>query len=105
MPDEQQGRAEMALAVVLGQVQAGKIRLYQNVLGHPYIVFNVENRPSGCFDLFDDSVPHWLADFIWDVQIGLLHPREIDRILTVLAGRAMQERLARIDDPALLRVV
>lgn len=97
--------AAATLSAILKEVEAKKVHLYQSLLKQPYIVLCVEGRPTGRFPLFDPSVKHWLADFAWEKELGLLRARELDRILSVLAGRAMATTTARVDDPSLLRVI
>jgi len=98
-------RDESALDAIIAEIDDGGIRVYQNVLQKPYIVFQINDRPQGTFYLYDESVYAWLAHFIWEEGLGLIHQRELDRILTVLAGRAMRSDLKKLDDPGLLRLV
>jgi|GEM_PF-6184682 len=105
MPPETMDQAEAALEMILDQVKSQKIHLYLSVLKEPQIFLDLEGRPPGCFPLFDPAVRHWLADYAWEKEIGLLRPQELDRVLCVLAGRAMRTSVGRISDPALLRVI
>ena len=98
-------RDECALKAILARVEDGTIRLYRNVLHKPYIGFHGDDRPTGTFHLDDPAVRAWLSDFVWDQDLGLIHQRELDRIITVLAGRAMRSDLDHVSDPAALELV
>ena len=105
MPEVEEDRAVAALEAILGAVAAGKVRPHQSLLKQPYVFLDVEGRPAVYFALFDPAFKHWLAAFAWDGGHGLLRNQELDRILYVLAGRALKTPVANLDDPALLRLI
>jgi len=102
---EAEDRAASALQAILAEVEAKKIHLHQSPLGQPRIFLDVEDRPAGCFGLFESEVKHWLAAFVWDKGHGAPRTQELDRILQVLAGRAMMTPVVRINDLELLRAI
>jgi len=105
MPNELSQTVEAALSSLLVEIETGRIEVYQNVLGQPYIIFRVPERPGGGFFLFHQDVRAWIAEFAWDGKHGLLRERDLDRILTFLRGRAMRKRLPQISDPAMLHLL
>ncbi len=102
---EPEDRVASALQAILAEVEAKKIHLHHSPLGQPWIFLDVEGRPAGCFGLFESVVKHWLAAFVWDKGHGALRTQELDRILCVLAGRAMMTPVVRINDLELLRAI
>jgi len=98
-------RYSAALATLINEFDAGRIRVYRNVLGKPNIEFRLDGHPMGVFYLFDDDVRAWLMDFFWHAGVGLLRKGELDPILTYLAGRSLRSSCHEVDDPALLEAL
>jgi len=105
MPADTNPRDELILRALLEHVEAGQIFLYRNILQNSYVAFRVADRPAGVFLLHDDAVRNWIADFAWDGGLGLVQQRELDRIITVLAGRAMRSDHGQIGDAAAIQLI
>src|SRR4051812_30546497 len=104
MPDGA-SRDERALVALLAEVEARRVRLYRNALRQPWIYCDVPNHPSLHVQLFDRDFRGWFANFVWQENQEVIHEREIDRLLEILAGRSMNEHVGRVTDPALLQVI
>lgn len=94
-----------ALATLINELDAGRIRVYRDVLGKPNIEFRLGGHPNGAFSLFDDDVRAWLMDFFWHAGVGLLRKGQLDPILTYLAGRSLRFPCYEVDDPTLLKAL
>ena len=112
MPDEptitgkeRHQMAESILALLLAEIDARRIDVYRNVLEQPYIIFRVEDRPKGSYFLQSDSVRGWIADFAWDAKLGAPNKPDLDRIITVLLGRALRNNRQQIEDQSVLQIL
>jgi hypothetical protein len=104
VPDERP-RDERTLELIMEEVKARRILLFENALGKAFIELRLEDWPCETLPLFDDRVGHWLTAFASEKRFGLLHRDELRRILTYLAGAAMRNPLNTIDDPTLLDLI
>lgn len=96
---------ELALYAVLEEVEAGRIRIYRNVLNQPWVFCDHPDHPSVNWHLFDRDFRGWFSNFIWERCRILPREREIDRILELLAGRSLQHHISTATDPALLEII
>lgn len=79
----------MALALILET----RPELFINVVGQPTIRLpDVPGRSTPeTWPLRSDRVKAWIAEFVWNRTGIVLADREIDRIVTVLVGKAWQD--------------
>src|SRR5262245_25838684 len=101
VPDERP-RDEKTLELIMEEVKAQRIMLFEDALGKAFIELRLEDWPCETLPLFDDRVGHWLTAFASEKRLGLLHGGELRRIQNYLAGAAMKNPLNTIDDPTLL---
>lgn len=105
MPSEGRPAAEKVLDALKAEIDCGRIDIFQNLLGKPYISLRLPEHPWGTFFLLHKDVRGWLAVFAWEGGHGFLKERDIDRILTFFRGLALRKRLLGISDPALLKLL
>lgn len=84
-------------ALALERILATRPELFINIVGQPTIRLPQvsELSHSETWPLRSDRVKAWIAEFVWDQSGIVLAEREIDRIVTVLAGKAWRD--PRID--------
>lgn len=77
-------------ALALERILATQLELFINVVGQPTVrLSSPTERPYvESWPLRSDLVKAWIAEFVWDQSCILLAEREIDRIITVLVGKA-----------------
>jgi hypothetical protein len=105
MNQNEPARDEVALKTILEKADQSEIRLYRNVINQPYVLCNVTSEPAMDFHLFSKDFRGWLANFIWRQLKFILREREVDRVLEVLSGITLANKVAIIGDPALLQCV
>jgi len=96
---------ELALFAILEEVEAGRIRIYRNVLNQPWVFCDHPNHPSVNWQLYDRDFRGWLSNFIWERCRILPRGREIERILELLSGRSLKHHISTATDPALLEII
>ena len=99
------GLDSVILKLILGEVQAGRIHLYRNLVGQPWVHCNVDQEPVGRLNLRDKDFRGWLTLYAWHRTETLLRERQVDRILEVLSGLSMHEKTLDLTDPELLRII
>ena len=105
MQDTPMQRDEVALTAILGEIDAGKIQVYRNVLRQAYVFCDVPGFAALHVHLLDKDFRGWITHFIWTRMSFLLREREMNRILDELAGRSLSEPLDKTADPALLQFI
>lgn len=111
MSSDPPSRDVLALRRLEAEIAKGRIHVYRNLLGQPYVFFDVVERtladthPAVHLHLFHEDVRGWLVQFIWKADDILLHDRELDRVLQALAGLSLRNKLDRASDPALLELL
>jgi hypothetical protein len=98
-------RDEKTLELIMEEVKARRILLFEDALGKAFIELRLDDWPCDTLPLFDDRVGRWLTFFASEKRLGLLRGDELRRILTYLAGAAMKNPLNTIDDPTLLDLI
>lgn len=102
-------------AFALDRILAEQPELYINLVGQPTIVLaettqsaSPDRPQSRIWPLRSDRVKAWIAEFTWNESGIVLAEREIDRIVTVLVGKAWHDQRndvelteAMDDDPLL----
>lgn len=111
MSQDQPNRDVLALRRLEAEIANGRIQVYRNLLGQPYVFFDIDGKiiddthPAVHLHLFHDDVRAWLTQFIWKAEGVLLHQRELDRVLQALAGLSLREKVEQVTDPALLQLL
>lgn len=101
----------LALRRLEVEIANGRIHIYRNLLGQPYVFFDVtgktdaDTHPAFHQHLFHKDVRAWLTLFLWKVEGILLLERELDRVLQALSGLSLRHKLDRVTDPALLELL
>ncbi|WP_337175408.1 hypothetical protein [Paludisphaera sp.] len=103
----------VVLRRLVDEIERGRIRLYRNLVGKPYISCDVEEDedddepglPAINQLLFDIDVRSWLTLFAWERDKVLLTEREANRIVHALSGWSMRVKTSKITDPELLRFI
>ena len=103
-------RDELALRHLETEMEAGSIHVYRNLLGEPYVFFDVGKPGDGTHpglhrQLFHPDVRGWLTQFIWATKGVLLHDRELDRVLQALSGFSFGNRVEKATDHVLLQIL
>jgi hypothetical protein len=80
-------------ALALALILATKPELFINVVGQPTIGLpsSPERLQQKTWPLRSERVKAWIAEFIWHQSGIVLAEREIDRIVTVLVGKAWHD--------------
>lgn len=80
-------------AFALERILAMKPELFINVVGQPTIGLpsSPERIQQKIWPLRSERVKAWIAEFTWDQSQIVLAEREIDRIVTVLVGKAWHD--------------
>lgn len=81
-------------AIALEQILATNPELYINLVGQPTIGLppSPERLRREHWPLRSERVKAWVAEFTWDQFGDILAEREIDRIVTVLVGKAWHDQ-------------
>lgn len=81
-------------AIALERILATKPEVFISFVGQPTILLPVSpERPgSNTWSLRSDRVKAWIAEFTWEQSRIVLAEREIDRIITVLVGKAWHDQ-------------
>jgi hypothetical protein len=97
--------AKKALKAIEGAVASGAVRFYRNALNRAYIFCDHPKYPGLHEELDHPDTRGWLSNFVWATISVLLSHSEIGCIIRVLAGMSMRDQVARITDPALLKLI
>lgn len=81
-------------ASALERILATKPKLFINIVGHPTIVLPMSSDQSlpKTWPLRSERIKAWIAEFVWGQSGVILAEREIDRIVTVLVGKAWHDQ-------------
>lgn len=87
-------QAGIALELILDQ----KPELFVNLVGQPVIALPTpEEQPTARpWPLRSERVKAWIAELVWQRQDIVLGERDIDRIITVLIGKAWKDQRTNI---------
>src|SRR6185312_12934595 len=111
MSSERPSQDVIALRRLEEEIGKGRIHVYRNLLGQPYVFFDIveptlaDTHPAVHLHLFHKDVRGWLTQFIWKAEKILLHERELDRVLQALAGLSLRKKVDQVTDPALLELL
>ncbi len=80
-------------ALALDLILATQPELFINVVGQPTIGLPFSSTPPNrdTWPLRSERVKAWIAEFVWERAGMVLAEREIDRIVTVLVGKAWHD--------------
>ena len=80
-------------ALALKQILATQPELFINIVGQPTVRLSgpTERPHAESWPLRSGRVKAWIAEFMWDLSCIVLAEREIDRIITVLIGKAWHD--------------
>lgn len=81
-------------ALALEQILTTNLELYINFVGQPTIGLpnSLERPRREYWPLRSERIKAWVAEFVWDQFGVVLAEREIDRIVTVLVGKAWHDQ-------------
>jgi hypothetical protein len=95
-PDSAAGSGQVATALEL--ILNQQLELFINLVGQPIIELSTgsgESNGVSC-SLHSDRVKAWIAEFAWERLKIVLGEREIERIITILHGKAWHDERTNV---------